>query len=335
MKIGIGSANIIAMDTTTEKNVRTNKAGSFVLELVFIIFVVIFFAGTGQKWVLDYNTLPAFSAWSESKNDTGFAEDLRSINILVLGLDSGDGTYRSDTMIVMGVSPTRGRVSVVSIPRDTRVTISNSPLKINEIAPRFGVGVAISLIEDLMNIKIDRYVKVDFQGFVKLVDSLGGVEIDVERRMKYDDHYGEVHIDLYPGLQKLDGKKALDYVRYRGGPTADLGRIKRQQKFVRELFRQTVRPGFYLKLPGTLRKLLAHIETDFSISEILAIAKGFTTYRPVIKTSSLPGEARYIDNISYFLPYRDKAVELGAELFSNLSAVDIVASFSSDIKHED
>ncbi len=257
----------------------------------------------------------------------------------MLGVDSVDGTHRADTIFVFGINPAKGRVSMMSIPRDTRVIINGKARKINEILPRYGESVLRTLIEDLMEIQINRYVQVDFKGFVSIIDAIGGVEIDIAKPMHYDDNYGKLHIHFNKGRQTLDGQQALNYVRFRADARADLGRIKRQQKFIRAVINKLLTPAVFVKLPQIINEAFSYLNTDFSVQEVFAVARGFSDFQVKLRTSSLPGEARYIDKISYYLPYRDKAIELGSSYFSDLAALELVASFTPSIAtgttHED
>jgi len=294
----------------------------------------VFFAGAISKWLFSSISAPAGANWTETNSEEGGYVRIGNINVLVLGVDSVDGTHRADTIFVLGINPAKARVSMLSIPRDTRVLISGRARKINEILPRYGQSVLRSLLEDLLNIQISRYVEVDFQGFINVIDEMGGIDIDIEKPMHYDDNWGKVHIHFDPGMNHLDGRQALNFVRFRADAAADLGRIKRQQQFMKVLLEKVMQPGFVVKLPQIISQAYQHVKTDFSLAELFTLVKGFTSYQIKFMNTSLPGEARYVDKISYFLPYRDKSMEIGASHFSDLAAVELVASFSSPVNNE-
>lgn len=308
------------------------RTGGLLFELSFVILSLVFFVGVINKWLFSSISAPAGANWSEVQLSTGSYRRIGNINVLVLGVDSVDGTHRADTIFVLGINPAKSRVSMLSIPRDTRVLISGRARKINEILPRYGQNVLRSLLEDLLNIQISRYVEVDFQGFINVIDSIGGVELDIEKPMHYDDNWGKVHIHFDPGKHRLDGRQALNYVRFRADAAADLGRIKRQQQFIKALLEMVMQPATVVKLPQIIGEAYDHIKTDFSLPELFTLVKGFESYRVKFQNASLPGEARYIDKISYFLPYRDKAMEIGASHFSDLAAVELVASFTTPVE---
>lgn len=303
------------------------RRGHFLPELLLMLVTAFFFYGLAQRY-FSAAMVPDGVNTSKSDNPGGPQMKIGNINILVLGVDSVDGTHRADTIFVLGINPGKGRIAMLSIPRDTRVIINARPRKINEILPRYGEPVLRSLIEDLMQIQLSRFVKVDFQGFINIIDALGGLEIDIEKAMHYDDHWGKLHIHFDKGLQRLDGKQALNYVRFRNDAAADLGRIKRQQKFIRVLIEKLTSPSVVVKLPQIIGEAYNHIETDFSLQELIALYRGFSDWKISFRNSSLPGEARYVDKVSFYLPYQDKAIELGGSQFSDLAAIELVASFT-------
>jgi len=147
--------------------------------------------------------------------------------------------------------------------------------------------------------------------------------------MNYDDNWGKVHIHFNAGKNHLDGRQALNYVRFRADAAADLGRIKRQQKFIKILLEKVMTPGIVVKLPQIVSQVFKHIQTDFSLAEIIALIKAFEGMKVEFRNNSLPGEARYVDKISFFMPYQDEAAAIGSAQFSDLAAIELVASFSS------
>lgn len=308
---------------------RCQKGGTMLFELVLLVLALTFFAGVINKWFFSGITAPIGSNWSESSIESGDQARIGNVNVLVLGVDSVDGTHRADTIFILGINPVKSRVSMLSVPRDTRVLISGKARKINEILPRYGQAALRSLLEDLLHIQISRFVEVSFQGFVNIVDILGGIDIDIEKAMNYDDNWGKVHIHFNAGMNHLDGRQALNYVRFRADAAADLGRIKRQQKFMRVLLEKVMTPGFFVKLPKIVSEAFEHIHTDFTLAEIFTLAKGFESFKIQFRNTSLPGEARYVDKISYFMPYQEEALAVGSSHFSDLAAVELVASFSS------
>ena len=156
--------------------------------------------------------------------------------IMVMGVDPRtDDTGRSDTLFIVSLDEEAKRASILSIPRDTRVEMEPGAYeKINHAYAYGGHEYSQNILERLLATKMDGYVIVNIRAFEKMIDAVGGVDIDVEKRMYYEDPWDEdggLVIDLYPGEQHLDGKQAMEYVRFRD-EEGDIGRIARQQKFL-------------------------------------------------------------------------------------------------------
>ncbi|MBI3039012.1 LCP family protein [bacterium] len=308
---------------------KRRKILGTLLELILLIFSLTFFLGITKKMI--FITVPN-QVWAvDSGNVTIESQPATRMTILCLGVDSVEGSHRTDTIMLLHNNQVLGKTYALSIPRDTRVIMNGREHKINEIVERFGVSILQSLISELMEIKIDRFVKVDFQGFVKTIDLLDGLDLEIEAPMNYDDNCANLHIHFKPGNTHLDGQKALEYVRFRADSNADFGRIKRQQRFVGAILEKLKEPQTVLKLPNVIQEGFKFVETDLSLTEIFALAKSVKERPHLFQMESLPGEAKYINKISYFLPYKEQAVLLGARFFSNLTSINIDASFSVNL----
>ncbi|KXG74624.1 Regulatory protein MsrR [Fervidicola ferrireducens] len=246
------------------------------------------------------------------------------LNILVLGLDAGTigadeehNHYRSDTMMVVSIDPAEKRVNVLSIPRDTRVRIPGVGYqKINAAMAYGGPELAVRTVKDLLGVPIHNYVTINYSGFRKIVDAMGGVEINIERRMKYVDKAGGLRIDLEPGLQVLDGEKAEQFVRFRQYPEGDLGRIKAQQKFLEAAVKSFFKPSTILRLPQIVKAVQETVRTDIEPSNMVKLANlAMQIGQDNIKMYILPGEGRYIGGISYFIPYESQMRQVVKEVF--------------------
>ena len=125
----------------------------------------------------------------------------------------------------------------------------------------------------MLGVPIHNYIVVKLSSFRNIVDALGGVEVDVKERMKYiDPSIGGVKIDIPPGKQHLDGKKAEEFVRYRGYADADIGRVKAQQEFMKALINKALRPATILKLPKIIDIVQQNVETDIQPLEYASLA---------------------------------------------------------------
>ncbi len=240
--------------------------------------------------------------------------EAKKMNILVLGIDSRDSDFRgrTDTMMVAGVNPGKGEISLVSIPRDTRVKIKGAWDKINAAYVYGGVELAQQVVEDLLNIKIDYYAIVDFRGFVRLVDIVGGIEVDVP----IDMHYPPEGIDLKKGLQTLNGEDALAYSRFRGTIEGDIGRARRQQQVIKLLIEELFQAKNIFKAPQLIEAVAENIETNIPVTEMAKLAKaGKNLASATVKSEVLQGRNKKIDGIWYY-EVSDESIKKAAELLS-------------------
>jgi len=227
-------------------------------------------------------------------------------NILLIGSDTrpteGD-PGRSDSLIFVRMDPRRDFISMLSFPRDAYVPIPGVGTgKINEAYAQ-GPAKTIETVESLTGEPVNYYVIIDFTGFQKLVDEVGGVYMDVDRRY-YNKNVGTAatnydDIDLQPGYQKLDGVDALDFVRYRH-TDSDYARIARQQMFLSELKRQTKQLGNLTK-PTALRRIFAeNIETNLTnVPKFLSILElALTAPKDRIARVSVQGSGNMINGAS-------------------------------------
>lgn len=248
--------------------------------------------------------------------------------ILLIGVDARNKNEpsRSDTIIVAFLHPRQNRIDLLSIPRDTRVKIEGQEYKrkINFAHAKGGPELLSRTLQEEFDIKVDGYIEVDFEGFEKVIDSLGGVDINVEKRM----YYPEECIDLYPGQQRLNGHDALAYVRYRSDGLGDIGRIQRQQKFLRAAARQLMQAKNIIKSPGLVNEVMAAVRTDLNTKELLTIASQFAGQLD-IQTYTVPGESGMINGGSYWLPDWNKTRELVQHLKTGESNEDRSAGETS------
>jgi LCP family protein required for cell wall assembly len=226
-------------------------------------------------------------------------------NIVVMGCDiRKDDVGRSDTLFVVMLDKNNKNASLLSIPRDTRVKIKDHGWdKVNAAFAYGGQDLTRDTVQEFLGIKLHNYVVVDFQGFKDLVDVIGGVDINVEKRMYYYDPYANFEIDLRPGMQHMDGKTAMQYVRYRD-EEGDIGRIRRQQKFIMALYKQIASKNIIAKMPGVSKQIMSMIKTDLSLKEMVELGKVMhgMMEKDGLKMAMVPGEPEYIDGISYWIP---------------------------------
>ena len=299
---------------------KKKRVWPYVLLGTVLIFVLAAAAGAffAQSSLLD-------RAKTDHKEELLVATD--KATIMIMGVDEREGDVgRSDTLMVATIDPVRNETSLLSIPRDTRVAIPrNGYDKINAAYAYGGEKLTQRTVEDFLGVRIDHYVIINTHAFQKIVDAIGGIDIDVEKRMDYEDPWdddGGLIIDLRPGLQHMDGKTAVTYVRYRD-EEGDIGRVKRQQKFMRACVDAVTTPAILPRLPAIISSVIDSVKTDLSVRQMLEFigtlkesqAKG-------LRTEMVPGRPLYIDEVSYWIPdmaqlRRGMASALGVTLSSS------------------
>lgn len=252
-------------------------------------------------------------------------------NVVVMGCDvRKDDVGRSDTLFVVMLDKSKKNAALLSVPRDTRVKIKGHGWdKVNSAFAYGGHKLTQETVQDFLGIKLNNYVVVDFQGFKGLVDAVGGVDINVEKRMYYYDPYAGFEINLRPGKQHMDGKTAMQYVRYRD-EEGDIGRIRRQQKFIMALYQQIASKNIIAKMPGVSKQIMSMIKTDLSLKEMVELGNVMRDMmaKDGLKMSMVPGEPKYIDGISYWIPDIPKM----RQQMADMQGVKITEKFNENTK---
>ncbi len=242
-----------------------------------------------------------------------------NMTVMLMGVDERhDDVGRSDTLMLLNVI--NDEVSLLSVPRDTRVYVERHGYqKINAAYAYGGEDLTKKTLEEFLGIEVNRHVKINTVEFVKLIDILGGVDVYIERDMDYEDPWddnGGLSIHLTKGLQHLDGKKAIQFVRFRD-EEGDAGRVRRQQTFMQACADRLTDPSMLLKLPEILGAVNSAVETDLSYSEMLALAGSLKSAESSAKVrrGTVPGYWEYIDGVSYLVP---DVMRLGEVVIHNL-----------------
>ena len=273
--------------------------------LVFLCFIGAAIAGAlfASNSLIDKN--PA------EKVEDGLLTAKDKSTIMIMGVDTlDDDVGRSDTLMIATVDPKKDRAALLSIPRDTRVKIAGHGWdKINAAYAYGGEKLTQRTVEDFLGVNMDHYVIINTHAFQKIIDAIGGIDINVEKRMYYEDPWdddGGLVIDLRPGMQHMDGKTAVTYVRYRD-EEGDIGRIKRQQKFMAACMEKITSPAIIPKLPAVIKEVLGSVKTDLSMRQLLEFAGTLKeAQKNGLKTDMVPGRPLYIDGISYWIPEVEK-----------------------------
>lgn len=240
-------------------------------------------------------------------------------NFVVAGVD--EGGYRTDLILLCQVNRRDNEVHILQIPRDTKVTNKRNDKKINS-AYHSGFEVMSSEIEQITGIAPDDYVMVSFDGFKDIINSVGGVVLDIPFDMKYEDPVQDLVIDLKKGRRRLNGERAEMYMRYRKGndgngyADGDMGRLSAQQELYNAVKEKLLSPLGFLRAPAVFFAVMKHTDTSFNGAELFGLmtdvlrAGGDNIY-----IHSIPGEGKYIGGGSYFVPYKNQMTDLMKENF--------------------
>ncbi|MBE5075360.1 LCP family protein [Anaerotignum lactatifermentans] len=294
---------------------RRRKRG----EIILCVLLVVILAGAFGAAKL-YASLKLWEGKAE-KSDFVASADVSSeakdqlLNIALLGTD-GDG-FRTDVNIVASLNLTTKEVHLISVPRDTRVVMTDDMIaylekndrtipqangvygqcKLTEVHAYAGEGnrstFSVAMLEEILGIDIDYYVKVDLDAFKDIVDAVGGVEFDVQERLYYSDPAQGLYIDLYPGPQVLDGEKAEMLVRFREGyAQKDLKRIEVQQEFLKAFISQVCSSDKIMSnLDSYIKIFMEKVESDMPVATALKYAGYIKEIDPAaITTDTIPGE---------------------------------------------
>lgn len=271
-------------------------------------------------------------------HDENTKKNLKEIKVLVLGVSTDLDSELTDTIMVASYNPNTQKANLLSIPRDTftgknksRATASqkiNALYNINKNPEK-----TLEAVNELTGLDIQYYVVVKTEALIEVVDAIGGVEFDVPIDMKYDDPTQDLHIDLKAGLQKLDGDKAEQLLRWRHSNSKngvmttypseygndDFGRMRTQRDFIVATMKQTLKPGNIFKIGQLLEIANKNVETNIELS----LAKDYVPYAVEfntddIKTAALPGttpDIKETNGVSVFVVNKTEAKELINSMF--------------------
>ncbi|PKM90112.1 MAG: hypothetical protein CVU87_03160 [Firmicutes bacterium HGW-Firmicutes-12] len=271
-------------------------------KIYYTVLIVVIVLGFGYLGFDRYFRLPfdqepvAPIANGQEEKESEFGK----FNVLIMGLDGRQGVNdRADTIILASLDGENTKAQLLSIPRDTRVKIKGAWDKINAAYAYGGIELTSKTVSDFLDVEIDRYVVVNFNSLVKLVDEVGGIEVDVPVRM-YVPLEG---IDLQAGKQHLDGEQVLAYSRFRGTMEGDIGRVKRQQQVITLLLEEILRVQNFTQISQMIPIYKEDVDTDLTIKEMIALARiAPEIMENGIETQVLPGENKKIDGLWFWEP---------------------------------
>ncbi|WP_342566983.1 LCP family protein [Psychrobacillus sp. FSL K6-4046] len=322
--------------TTSRQNKRKNKTRRKILYTVLIVAMVLLSGVIVFATNLSFQTKNAVNKIYEpldrekeeqneaiEKFDNAKAED-SAFTILLAGIENEEKAKygRSDVLLVATVNPKTNKISMVSIPRDTRVYIPDLGYndKINHSYANGGINYTINTIEEMLDIPIDYYVSTDFQGFEDIVDTVGGIDVEVPFTFKAQ-LTGSLKWKTYTeGPMELNGNEALAYVRMRkSDPQGDIGRNNRQKQVIKEIIDRGTSISNITKIDDMIEDIGNNVKTNIPSSEYLGLIK---TYQKIksspIEQLQLKGVDDTRRGVYYFIPDEQGLEELSEQLKLNL-----------------
>jgi polyisoprenyl-teichoic acid--peptidoglycan teichoic acid transferase len=224
---------------------------------------------------------------------------VRQLNVLVLGYQDDEAT--TDTVILAHLDVARRSATLVSIPRDAWVPIpGQGSQKINAAYAYGGAKTTAKAVSTLMGgIPIDATVALQPEGAAQIVDAMGGLNVNVDENMDYDDNNGALHIHLKKGEQYLTGSQVVGYIRFRHDATSDYGRMRRQQQVLKLMMDQLSQPQGWAKLPRIMQFARKDVVTTLTDDRLLALLE---IYRNVpddnVRTFTLPSKPGWVGDAS-------------------------------------
>ncbi len=282
---------------------------------VLLCFLIVAVSGLTYGGVKFYQYLNKFNTGSNVLKPDRVKDDNTPVNILLMGMDIGDGSSKSnrnkrtDTLMLINYKYKENKINIISIPRDTLIQVNGKNEKINAANVLGGVPWVVESVEQLLGLNVNYYGMVNYEGFRNIIDVIGGVDIVIKNNMDYDDITQNLHIHFTKGEKvHLDGEKAEEFFRWRknndgtGLAMGDLDRIENQHVFMSKVFEKMTDASIIPKIPKILDILPQYIETNMSGSDILKYGLSLKDVKSddlVMKT--LKGDVQYINGISYFI----------------------------------
>ncbi len=305
----------------------------------WVIALIVIAAGLVYAW----NNLGLRGAMRGTTPEAGQMTAENVVHVMILGVDQReDDVGRSDTLMVATIDTDSDKGALLSVPRDTRIAIEGHGYdKANHAYAFGGHELSMKSVEKLLGVPMDHYIIINTKAFSRIIDAIGGVDIKVEKSMHYEDPWddnGGLVIDLYPGEQHMDGKKAIQYVRYRDGE-GDIGRIGRQQKFMKAVLAKVISPDILPRLPELIKEVAGAVKTDMSLTEMIDFAQRLKDIHDAgLSADMVPGSPAYYEDISYWIPdivacRQMLAEEIGIEFTPEMksAAEDAATAYEKDL----
>lgn len=281
----------------SEKHLKKKKSKKIILEtllsIVLLLAVVLGLVSGyyGSKVLSFLDTISEEETVNEEETiqNTEQIKNLEPFSVVILGIDEEDeGASRSDTIIVATLNPKTGDMKMVSIPRDTYITLPNGQAeKINAAYAMGGSLLAREMISDYLDIPLDFYASLDFDGFIELVDAVGGISVNPDFDFSWDGH------QFTKGYQTINGEAALAYSRMRKkDPRGDFGRQDRQRETIVSILKKLNSAKSITNFDAILNSISPHLKTNARSEQMIGIALSYSSVLNEIDQITLEGEAR-------------------------------------------
>ena len=292
-----------------------------------LLFVGLSVYNVGSRIYNEFDSM--YQGYNERKNARVGAVDPKFdgyTNILILGIDDGyDGEPSADTILVLSFSNDTGKSRLISIPRNTWVNTNSAQGHLNGFYGWGGANLLVRQVSSLLGISIHQYIIIGMNTFAELVDVLGGVDIYVEEDMNYEDPESGLEIHLGQGYQHLNGEDSQKYLRFLGEKLGDVGRVQRQQKFMKALYAKVLQLDTIPKLPAIADIFRNKMETSaeiFDSAHLANVLRQMSSDPPT--TVMLPGfesaDGSWIPNVA----------EIDAKISELFPVQDIVEETNDD-----
>lgn len=303
--------------------IKKRKRWKKILLSGFIVFIVLLAGGLGYAYNL-YNQVNQAASkmhekidWVGSGNQKEKIEQKKPLNILLMGVDERTGDKgRSDSLILMQLNPENDSMTMLSIPRDTRVEIAGRGKmdKINHSYAFGGTKMTVETVENFLDLKLDYYIKVNMEALSEIVDALGGITVDNNLTWSDEGYYKKGYV-YKKGEINLDGPKTLGYVRMRHlDNNGDFGRQARQRQVINAIVDKGASVSSINKVDNILEVLGDRVKTNMTFSEMKDIQSGYSGARKNKKTLELKGSGSKIDGVYYWVPSDESVNSIKSEL---------------------
>lgn len=321
-----------------KKRKKNKNTPTFKVFITIFILAIIITSGvfTGVKIFENGGGLKGVVATVLGEN-TSELSNLKTINVLLLGISEDLNSKLTDTIMVCSYNPKTQRASILSIPRDTYVGKNKNSVKANDklntVYSKSGIDTCMEKVEQITGIELDYYAVVNTKALIKIVDIIGGVNFDVPIKMDYDDPTQNLHIHLNKGMQKINGEKAEQLLRFRhnnNGSTYsqeygdnDYGRMKTQREFIKETMKQTLQLKNITKAKKIISAVFENVNTNVEeslIKQYLPYAIEFNT--DSILMEQLPGKSTKYNDVWVYEYNKKETTSLVKEIQNHLDNIE-------------